>query len=628
MKISSVTKTIFRSVLKGRSVLIMTVFLLLHTVMPAYAQQISAVSEKTRSESAEELKAEEKRREEEPKADEERQEEEPKVDVNREEEEPEAETGAVSGAEQGVYTDSQGVIYALDGDGCYVSGYTEDVLSAVAIPKELRAEDSSYVVKGIQKQAFAKCSRLKKIEISNSVNDIGKGTFSGCSNLASISVIPAEYSLKANEKASTVGIRINSVLFGEAKEVRLLLSKELVTQAAAQKAAEQIVLSVQADSSGDGTRYAVPEQIEFDADAVKALARCGKDLKVRLTDTDGEKYYVTMDKKNLKQVSGSWKLKLRKQKTDRTTGNLKADLQKAYKKNGISEKKTLICQMTLAGGAKAGAEIVLPVKQLLAMQAGSEIYVYRYSKSKRDFLTVLYHPAVVSKQGNVRLSVDKGGVYILSAKPFQYLCRKLTNTWITEAGSTYYLDQNGQPVCGWKKLGQDYYYFDRENGKQAAGRIVDGIRLTKSGQAVATNANVQKIQTMIKARNIVLQITKPEDTLEEKIRKCFLWVFQFPYKQYRRLNPIYRQEGWEVIFANDIFDRHQGCCVSEASATAFLFHECGCETVYVATDTGHAWVELNGRVYDPLFAEARGFDNYYNRSYEGYGMYAVVKHKI
>ncbi len=606
MKISSVTKTMFRSVLNGRSVVIMAVFLLLYTALPAYAQQVSAASEKMRSESAEELKADEKWKE----------------------EEPEAETGVVSGAEQGVYTDSQGVIYSLDGNGCYVSGYTEGLLSAVVIPKELQTEDSSYAVKGIQKQAFAKCSLLKKIEIPNSVNDIGKGTFSGCSNLASISVVPTEYSLKANEKASTVGIRINSVLFGEAKEVRLLLRKEQVTQAAAQKAAEQIVLSVQADSSGDGTRYAVPEQIEFDADAVKALARCGKDLKVRLTDTDGEKYYVTMDKKNLKQISGSWRLKLRKQKTDRTTGNLKADLQKAYKKNGISEKKTLIYQMTLAGGEKASAEIVLPVKQLRAMQAGSEIYVYRYSKSKRDFLTVLYHPAVVSKQGNVRLSLDKGGVYILSAKPFQYLCRKLTNTWITEAGSTYYLDQNGQPVCGWKKLGQDYYYFDRENGKQAAGRIVDGIRLTKSGQAVATNANVQKIQTMIKARNIVLQITKPEDTLEEKIRKCFLWVFQFPYKQYRRLNPIYRQEGWEVIFANDIFDRQQGCCVSEASATAFLFHECGCETVYVATDTGHAWVELNGRVYDPLFAEARGFDNYYNRSYEGYGMYAVVKHKI
>lgn len=208
------------------------------------------------------------------------------------------------------------------------------------------------------------------------------------------------------------------------------------------------------------------------------------------------------------------------------------------------------------------------------------------------------------------------------------MCRKLTNTFITETGSTYYIDKNGQPVCGWKKLGESYYYFDRENAKMASGCTVDGIQLKKSGQAVETNANVQKIQTMIKARNIVLQVTKPSDTLEQKIKKCFLWVFQFPYRQYRRLNPIYRQPGWEVTFANDIFDRRQGCCVSEASATAFLFHECGCKTVYVATDTGHAWVELNGRVYDPLFAEARGFDNYYNRPYAGYGMYAVVKHKI
>ena len=137
MKISRVTKTMFRSVLNGRSVVIMAVFLLLYTALPAYAQQVSAASEKTRSESAEELTADEKWRE----------------------EEPEAETGVVSGAEQGVYTDSQGVIYSLDGNGCYVSGYTEGLVSAVVIPKELQTEDSSYVVKGIQKQAFAKCSR-------------------------------------------------------------------------------------------------------------------------------------------------------------------------------------------------------------------------------------------------------------------------------------------------------------------------------------------------------------------------------------------------------------------------------------------------------------------------------------
>lgn len=153
--------------------------------------------------------------------------------------------------------------------------------------------------------------------------------------------------------------------------------------------------------------------------------------------------------------------------------------------------------------------------------------------------------------------------------------------FITGAGGTYYADSDGTAVYGWKKIDKEYYYFDRESGKMFSGRKADGIRLKADGTASGTTADIEKIQA-----------------------------------------------GWEVTFANDIFDHHQGCCVSEASATAFLFHECGYPQVYVATDTGHAWVELNGRVYDPLFAESRDFNSYYNVPYEGYGMRAVVRHKI
>ena len=527
-----------------------------------------------------------------------------------------------AGGHQAEYTDSQGIIYHLDGNACCVSGYTKNLPDSATIPEQLVTENGIYTVKGIQQQAFTACSQLKKIEIPNSVTDIAKGVFSECWNLSSISVIPAEYRIQKNGKTAVADIRINSVLLGEAENVRLKIHKSLAAEAAAQKGTSQITISIRAD--GSGTQQASPEQAVFDADAAKVLSKSGKALKVKLISTSGEASYIMLDKNSLKQVRGSLKLKLQKQKAASASGAFQTDLLKALKKNGISEKNVLICQTALAGVENTG--LVLPVNK--ALRESSAVYVYRYSKNRRDFLTVLYHPASVSSQGNLRLSLDKGGIYILSAKPLRYLCRKLANTMVTESGSTYYIDKNGQAVCGWKKLGESYYYFDRESGKMASGRIIDGIRLKKNGQAEGSSANIQKIQTMIKARSIVLQVTDPQDSLEEKMKKCFLWVFQFPYRRYRRLNPIYRQAGWEVTFANDIFDRHQGCCVSEAAATAFLFHECGCKTVYVATDTGHAWTEYNGRVYDPLFAEARGFDRYYNRPYEGYGMYAVVKHKI
>ncbi len=342
-----------------------------------------------------------------------------------------------------VFTDSQGITYDLDGNACSVSGYTKDIKSSVSIPEELDTGDRTYTVKGIQKQAFLNCRNMEKIKLPNSLNEIPKGTFSGCRNFTSLSIVPVKYSLYKNGNTSFAKIRVNSVLFGEAENVRLEIPKTLVTELAAQKAADTIAISVQAVKNSDGARYAVPEQIAFDADAASALSKCGKSLKVKLLDTDGKKHEIAMEQSRLKQVGSGLKLKLRQQTPGSTFGTLKSDLQKALKKNNISEHKVLVCQTTFASEAKPGADLVLPVEKIKAMQAGSKVYVYRYSESKRDFLTVLYHPAAVSKQGNLRLSLDKGGVYVLSAKPFQYMCRKLTNTFITETGSTYYIDKNG-----------------------------------------------------------------------------------------------------------------------------------------------------------------------------------------
>lgn len=635
----------FQFISKCKVIIVLFIFFLFHAVPNVYAQE-NNVEKKAESasgnvvladeenekntESAEEESRQENQKEggeenkEEPNQNSGEENKQDNQEENREEEKKENE------ADASIYTDSQGIIYQLDldGDTCYVSGYAKNIVSYVRIPSQVEVEGKTYSIKGIQKQAFSKCSKLKKLEISNSSKDILKGTFSNCKNLTSINIVPDKFSIKKSGKTCTASVRVNSVLLSEAGSAVMKFNKDVLKEAASKKGTDTVELAIYVTGSSDAAQYATLERMELDAEAASILSKNSKNLKVKVKDTEGKKYYVLVDEAGLRQIGGGLKLKLQETRTDRTTGNLKTDLKKAFQKNSISQKGAVIYRMSFGNGTKAGADIVLPVKDKGNIKAGSMIYVYRYEKSKRDFATVLYHPVTVNSQGNVKLPLDKDGIYVLSTKRFQYMCRKLSNKFITEAGRTYYIDNHGQIAYGWKKIGSYYYYLDRENGKMATSCTVDGVQLTKGGQAVSTNANIQKIQTMIKARNVVLQVTNPSDTLEQKIEKCFRWVFQFPYRQYRSVTPIYRQAGWEVTFANDIFDRHQGCCVSEAAATAFLFHECGCKTVYVATDTGHGWVELNGRVYDPLFAEARGFNNYYNRPYAGYGMIAVVKHKI
>lgn len=147
-----------------------------------------------------------------------------------------------AGGHQAEYTDSQGIIYHLDGNACCVSGYTENLPDSATIPEQLVTENGIYSVKGIQQQAFTACSQLKKIEIPNSLTDIAKGVFSECRNLSSISVIPAEYRIQKNGKTAVADIRINSVLLGEAENVRLKIHKSLAAEAAAQKGTSQITI--------------------------------------------------------------------------------------------------------------------------------------------------------------------------------------------------------------------------------------------------------------------------------------------------------------------------------------------------------------------------------------------------
>lgn len=130
------------------------------------------------------------------------------------------------------------------------------------------------------------------------------------------------------------------------------------------------------------------------------------------------------------------------------------------------------------------------------------------------------------------------------------------------------------------------------------------------------------------AKKIMQANTKTTDSKQKKLKKVFNWVLKHPYKRYRTLKSVQSEKGWEITFANDVYKKGQGCCVSEASAFAFLAHECGYKNVYICDDTGHAWTEINGRVYDTLFAEAKNYNKYYNSSYGTAGLHRVGKLKI
>lgn len=113
----------------------------------------------------------------------------------------------------------------------------------------------------------------------------------------------------------------------------------------------------------------------------------------------------------------------------------------------------------------------------------------------------------------------------------------------------------------------------------------------------------------------------------EKFETCFRWVMYQHYYDTRRI--FYNQTAWPALYANDylILSGKGGDCFSDACSFAYLAKALGYKNVYVCVDTtatdgsGHCWAEIGGRVYDPLFAEAKNYYGYFGVGYGSYGLY-------
>lgn len=181
---------------------------------------------------------------------------------------------------------------------------------------------------------------------------------------------------------------------------------------------------------------------------------------------------------------------------------------------------------------------------------------------------------------------------------------------------------------GWVKDGKKYYYYDRSSGKQKKNKKVDGIKLNKDGSAKYTKYNYRKIKTMIEARKLVNKLTKKSDSKQTKLKKVFTYMKMVRYNKHHDFSKLKKKSDWEIIYANDIFYKGDGCCIAQSSALAFMAHECGYKTVYLCHDGDHAWVEINGRVYDALLARIKNHNSYYNATYRAANLGAVEKKKI
>lgn len=205
------------------------------------------------------------------------------------------------------------------------------------------------------------------------------------------------------------------------------------------------------------------------------------------------------------------------------------------------------------------------------------------------------------------------GVQVIGKKTYLFSDRGILLTGTQKKGNTtYYLTDRGSMEAKKVTRGSVNTYYDSEGKKMSA-------------------VKAQDFETLQTAKGIVKQITNSGMSQEQKLKTCFDWVIKKPYVTRRTFSNF---DGWPAVYANDHFLLGGGNCQSDAAAFAYMAKAMGYTEVYVCVDSdgtrglGHSWAEINGRVFDPLFAEAKNYNRYYNTTYSTYELRPILHVKI
>jgi len=81
-----------------------------------------------------------------------------------------------------------GITYSLGESTASVVGFTSDIDPDATIPLTITENSNTYNVTSIGEYAFADCTSLTSVDITNSVNSIGPYAFFGCTSLTSVTI--------------------------------------------------------------------------------------------------------------------------------------------------------------------------------------------------------------------------------------------------------------------------------------------------------------------------------------------------------------------------------------------------------------------------------------------------------
>ena len=236
------------------------------------------------------------------------------------------------------------------------------------------------------------------------------------------------------------------------------------------------------------------------------------------------------------------------------------------------------------------------------------------------------------KPASGKITVNGNSLYFVDGK--------LRQGFVTVGGKTYYYnakgelqkngmvgtkaegygvaDKNGvvdRNFTGVTKNSKGYWYLKK-------GKLDTSLRIAVSYggkdwnilNGKAEQVKTEKQRTLFRALKLVAKVTKPSMTKAQKLKACWNYISNAYVEKNPRI-PHYKGMDWPIIYANDMFLRGVGNCLSYGAEFAFLAKAIGYENVYACHSGGHGWAEIDGLVYDPEWARHRHQYSYYGLSY-------------
>ena len=156
--------------------------------------------------------------------------------------------------------------------------------------------------------------------------------------------------------------------------------------------------------------------------------------------------------------------------------------------------------------------------------------------------------------------------------------------WVkTKSGIRRYY-RKGKRLTGFQKIGKNYFYFSAKGTLLKNTTVNKGYRGftyyidnkshvigRKKGSTYYTASGKRMTQVQIanlRSKQIAAEITNSSMSKSQKLQTCFNWVIKGYYNIWRDFDQ--GGKDWPATFANDHFLHHNGDCVSDAGAFAYL----------------------------------------------------------